>query len=85
MLQFIKNIFAVLFQKKTWVGYINSSINTSELPKLLKGVLNPLSGLKNKIQIDEHTCKRLNLLYAKHYQVENDLLLIWKGYRNLGN
>ncbi len=84
-IQFIKNIAMVLIQKKSWVGYINSTINTSELPKILKGVLNPMSGLKNKIQVDEHTCKRLNLLYAKHYQVENDLLIIWKAYRNLGN
>lgn len=83
-IQLLKNIFLVLFQKRTWVGYINSNINNSELPKLLPGILNPLSGLSTKIVNDHQTYKRLNLLYAKHYQIENDLTYIWKGYKNLG-
>lgn len=84
-IQFIKNIFAVLFQTRSWVGYINTTINNKELPKILKGIIDPSSALKNKLGHDEQTYKRLNLLYAKHYQIEKDLNLIWRGYKNLGN
>lgn len=84
-IQFIKNIFAVLFQTRSWVGYINTTINNKELPKILKGIIDPSSALKNNLGHDEQTYKRLNLLYAKHYQIEKDLNLIWRGYKNLGN
>jgi hypothetical protein len=82
--QFIKNIFSVLFQTRSWVGYINTTINNKELPKILKGIINPSVALKNNLGHDEQTYKRLNLLYAKHYQIEKDLNLIWRGYKKLG-
>ncbi len=82
---FLKNIFSVLFLQKSWVGYLNKEIDNKHLPKLKKGVLSPINGLQNKQTISDNTAKRLNLLYAKHYQVANDLLLIWRGYQHLGN
>lgn len=84
-LNFLKNIFSVLFLQKSWVGYLNKEIDIKHLPKLKKGVLSPMNGLQNKQTISDNTAKRLNLLYAKHYQVANDLLLIWRGYQHLGN
>jgi GT2 family glycosyltransferase len=84
-LNFLKNIFSVLFLQKSWVGYLNKEIDVKHLPKLKKGVLSPMNGLQNKQTISDNTAKRLNLLYAKHYQVANDLLLIWRGYQHLGN
>lgn len=83
-LHFIKNIFLVLIGKKSWVGYINNHIDNKDMPKIKKGILTPLDGLKRSIPEDDYTFKRLNLLYAKHYQMENDLTLIWRGYKNLG-
>ncbi len=82
---FLKNNFSVLFLQKSWVGYLNKEIDNKHLPKLKKGVLSPINGLQNKQTISDNTAKRLNLLYAKHYQVANDLLLIWRGYQHLGN
>lgn len=82
---FLKNIFSVMFLQKSWVGYLNKEIDNKHLPKLKKGVLSPINGLQNKQTISDNTAKRLNLLYAKHYQVANDLLLIWRGYQHLGN
>jgi GT2 family glycosyltransferase len=84
-LNFLKNIFSVLFLQKSWVGYLNREIDNKHLPKLKKGVLSPMNGLLNKQTVSDNTAKRLNLLYAKHYQVANDLLLIWRGYQHLGN
>lgn len=84
-LNFLKNIISVLFLQKSWVGYLNREIDNKHLPKLKKGVLSPMNGLLNKQTVSDNTAKRLNLLYAKHYQVANDLLLIWRGYQHLGN
>lgn len=84
-LNFLKNIFLVLFLQKSWVGYLNREIDNKHLPNLKKGVLSPMNGLLNKQTVSDNTAKRLNLLYAKHYQVANDLLLIWRGYQHLGN
>lgn len=81
--QFVVNCFDVLLLRKSWVGYINTTIDNHHLPKIRKGILNPSDGLKKGMQFDEHTSKRLNLLYAKHYQLDKDLLLLWRGYRKL--
>ncbi len=82
-LQFLKNIWEVVTLKKSWVGYINTTIDNQHLPKIKKGILNPADGLKNSVLLDEHTSKRLNLLYAKHYQLDKDLVLMWRAYRRL--
>lgn len=77
---FLKNIFSVLFGKKTWVGYSGKDIH---LPKIKEGIFSPLDSFSNKIT-DENTINRLNFLYAKDYSAINDLEIIWKGMRNLG-
>jgi hypothetical protein len=79
---FIKNIFAVLFGFKSWVGY--SSQTNEQLPKLKPSVLSPADGITN-IVINDDTRNRLNLTYSKDYRVENDLNLMWKAKRKLGN
>ncbi len=81
---FIRNLFAVLTLRNSWVGYVNHVIDNRHLPSIKKGILNPVDGLSSNHQINDITAKRLNLLYAKHYQLENDLILIWRGYKNLG-
>jgi len=82
---FILNIFQVLFARKTWVGYCNTtSDNTKRLPKLRTGVLNPASALHYK-EIPDDTLDRLNLLYARDYKTKNDINLIFKGIRKLDN
>ena len=84
---FVKNIFglfgnsfAVLFGKKTWVGYSGNLF--SSLPKIKKGVLNS-SDVLSKIPSSD-ALNRLNLLYARNYTSANDLEIILKAYRQLG-
>ena len=83
-------IYNVLFGNKSWVGYIlnNNNVNAAEtienLPRIRPGILSPLDALKLD-QLNDSTIDRLNFLYAKDYEVANDLDIIWKGIRNLGN
>lgn len=79
---FIKNIFLVLIGKITWVGY-GDELN-EHLPKIKTSVLSPADAIKN-ISLTAETRNRLNLTYSKDYKVENDLNIIWKCIRNLGN
>lgn len=78
----LRNIFLVIGGKRSWVGYAHVQGN-EHLPKIKKGILSPVDGLARKHDIDEMTAKRLNLLYAKHYQVDNDLLVLWRGFTRL--
>lgn len=84
-INFLSNIFKVLLARKTWVGYCKTgSQNTAMLPDLRPGVLNPAAALHFK-ELTTDTLDRLNLLYARDYKTKNDLNMILKGLRNLGN
>lgn len=80
---FLKNIFSVLFGAKSWVGYGNDKHD--HLPKLRPSVLSPADAIKNNISINAATRDRLHLAYSKDYKIENDLNIVWKGLRKLGN
>lgn len=82
---FLKNIGLVLIGKKTWVGYIEQQSKETQrtLPAIQPGVLSLLDGLKLQ-NVPHHTVERLNFFYAKDYRVEDDLEIIWKGWRKLG-
>lgn len=77
----LKNIFRVLIGKKSWVGYKKTN-QKQELPKIKEGVLNPVDYLSSLP--DETTIYRLNQLYAKDYKIINDLQIILKSWRLLG-
>jgi len=79
---FVSNIFAVLFGAKSWVGYCGIADHQS-LPKIRKGVICPVDAL-NQPQVAPEVAERLNMLYAKDYRSSNDLTLIRKGFRKLG-
>lgn len=78
-----KNAISCLLGKKSWVGYHPSGSNSFDLPKIKPGILTPLDGSAIKELTDESTINRLNLLYAKDYELFKDVEIIWKGYRNL--
>lgn len=83
---FFKNIFSVLFGKKTWVGFAHQVLSDDahvHLPRLRDGVLSPLDQLQKQVT-DVGTIHRLNVLYARDYNVYKDLAVIGKGYKNLG-
>lgn len=78
---FLKNIFKVLGGEFSWVGFTqNDHIN---LPKIKKGVISPVSYISQK-NLDPSTVHRLNLLYAKDYNLSTDLELIFRSWRHLG-
>lgn len=79
-----QNAWQVLMGKKTWVSYVPQRQQQEKLPALPEGVLSPLSPLSIKVAT-ERTLQRINLLYAKDYQWQTDIEIIWKAYRKLGD
>jgi GT2 family glycosyltransferase len=80
--RFLPNIFHVLIGKKSWVGY--AAPQNFNLPKLKPGILSPVSALALS-KLDQPTIERLDFFYAKDYDLEKDLDILWKGYRELGS
>ncbi len=81
---FFLNIFRVFFGKKTWVGFYPLKKQKHKLPKIKKGVLNPLDSVKFNNREDE-TISQLNLLYARDYSPAKDINIIFFAIRKLGN
>jgi len=75
---YFQRIFEVLVGRKSWVGYIPEAEQQNNLPTIRPGVFSPLDAIRLK-EINEHTIKRMNFLYAKDYNTSNDLDIIWKG------
>jgi hypothetical protein len=81
---YLRNIFLVMFARKTWVGYCyTETLDSDKFPRLKPGVLNPAAALSSK-NLNESTLERLNLLYARDYKIKNDINIILKGFRHLG-
>lgn len=79
---FLRNLFQVLFGRKTWVAYAESSTKL-RLPKIRNGVIPvnfKLKGLNSGGEVNE----RLNVVYARNYQVRKDLRLLFNAWRDLG-
>ena len=79
--KFFSNWMAVAFGKKTWVGYAQPSAH--QLPAIKPGIITTSSGF-DKLHLDPETLSKIDLLYARHYSVSNDLKLLWQNYRKLG-
>ncbi len=81
--QFFSNCLAVLFAKKTWIGYATTEKN---LPKLYRAVIAcngiPVSA---KQLLPVENLAMLDYWYARDYEPSGDLKLIWKVYRKLGD
>lgn len=76
--QTIKNIFLVLIQKKTWVGYGGEPVDYTFLPPLPKAVIAyPLSDWH--IEYQELYYRDKNLEYAKSYAFLSDLGILFKN------
>jgi GT2 family glycosyltransferase len=73
-----RNIYQVIKGSKTWVGYATVS---ATLPFLKKGIITPLG---NSRELSETLLERSDRLYAKNYDWWQDMVLIFRNYRNLG-
>ena len=80
--KFLRNILQVAAGRKSWVGF--SDNNSLNLPGIKKGVLTPSSGLQTN-QLTEATLHRLDKLYAKEYNVNTDVRLIFENISCLGS
>lgn len=79
-----KNIFLVLFSRRSWVGFSPGSLHEGhKLPQIKKGVLSPLDGFPGRTIIRE-TAAQLDMTYARDYKPTNDLIILFKGYKMLG-
>jgi lipopolysaccharide/colanic/teichoic acid biosynthesis glycosyltransferase len=78
----IANICAVLVGKKTWVGFKNEK-NLKQFPHAKQGVLHPSIATAG-IAFTEEDLSAIELNYARHYSAANDLSLLIRNYRKLG-
>jgi O-antigen biosynthesis protein len=80
---FFANCFAILFAQKTWISY---TVNGKHLPVLKKGVIGsngvPLSAAQ---QLPAESLQMVDYWYARDYEPANDVKMIWKLYRKLGD
>ncbi|MFI5172276.1 MAG: nucleoside-diphosphate sugar epimerase/dehydratase, partial [Chitinophagales bacterium] len=91
---FIKNIFRVLSNKKTWVGYVRmevspsgtdmNQLNQTALPVLKTGILQPLNHVKQPL-LDQQMATRINFIYARDYRVTSDMEIVMSGFSQLGD
>lgn len=85
-LNFLANIFKVLFGFNTWVGY--GEIQNSEFRirsnSRKKGIIFPADVSLNGAAVNPEVAERINKIYAKDYSAVNDVKIILKGLRKLG-
>lgn len=79
---FVRNLFDVLFGRKSWVG-LRLTVSESEKP-LAPGVLHPADAYPNNAFSDEMLV-RLEEIYARDYSVHNDLGIMTKSFGKLGS
>lgn len=79
-LNFVKNMFLVVFGVKSFVGYCKTADLTG-LPALKPAILNPLDPSDN--ELDKLFAGKANILYAKDYSIIGDISLIFKSFKKL--
>ena len=77
-----KNIINVFKGKFTWVGYSKAFGLKNELPVLKSSVLSPLDRFNDE-NLEEETIERINIRYAKDYNLLNDLTILIKGLKRI--
>ncbi|MEY4593925.1 MAG: hypothetical protein RIQ47_335 [Bacteroidota bacterium] len=80
---YFTNLMSVIWGHRTLVGFATLNENGTELPQVRRGILSITEGMEPSVT-DDTTLLRLNLLYAKDYQVVKDAIIVLKGLRNLG-
>ena len=82
--QYLKNLFAIVFGKYSFVGYdTKNQVFFKQLPKIKKGVLN-FGDLSRDHRLFSSTPEKFNLIYAKDYNIRVDLYLIRTQFKKLG-
>jgi O-antigen biosynthesis protein len=84
-LKFIKNMLRLIVGKITLVGYIqHEQTSESKLPFIKKGILNPMDSKKiRETTRNSISSQKINLLYAKNYNLNKDIQLLWENFNAL--
>lgn len=77
---FVRNIFAVLSGKKSWVGVRHDGQAEHPLPE---GVSHPVDAYPNS-DFSEAMERRAEEIYTRNYSVRNDLSILLGGFSKLG-
>lgn len=77
------NAFRVLKGESSWVGYDPRDRNEHLLPRIKRGIVSPAVG--DVSGLPPEGLHHLNLLYARDYNVSDDLRLVWEQRRLLGS
>jgi hypothetical protein len=82
-LAFFGNCLRVIFAKRTWIGY---TINGKPLPELRKAIIG-CNGIpvNTKQQLPAESLQMVDYWYARDYEPVQDIRLLWRNYRKLGN
>ncbi len=78
------NMLLVLAGKYSWVGYHpETATYNGPLPRIRKGILTPVDQFRrNSLSTD--AINRINILYAKDYDIMTDFRILFRGIRKLG-
>lgn len=79
-LLFFKNVFAVLWRKKTWVGY---ALDKDNLPAIKKGVLTSTTLPAAMNDLPAESLLLSDEWYATYYSAAMDIKKIIRGYKYL--
>ena len=79
--RFFNNALAVLTGRKTWVGYL---LPLRSLPPLRPGILGPNGKKDPERHLPEDSLHMVDYWYAHNYDPSDDLLVIFRNYRQLG-
>jgi O-antigen biosynthesis protein len=79
-LRFFKNVFDVLFLRKTWVGY---ALPNNNLPRIKKGVLTTTGVASSLNSLPRQSLESSDKWYARDYAVWQDIVMIRRGYKFL--
>jgi GT2 family glycosyltransferase len=81
---FISNILKVLSGRISWVGFYTANDEAAKgLPTLKSGILTPADAFQG-MDLETNTLRNLNLLYAKNYEMTEDLKIVFRGLSNAG-
>ncbi|MDW8393869.1 MAG: glycosyltransferase [Chitinophagales bacterium] len=82
--QLLTHLVLVLRGQRTWVGYGGMPSAYAHLPRIKPGIFTTLDVLPRAAQLDEQAIHRLNFLYAKDYNVGQDLAVLLRNWKRLG-
>jgi GT2 family glycosyltransferase len=88
--QFVFNCFKVILGNRSWVGYKKlpqsetEKPNLKTLPLIREGIVSAFD-VQTAFESEIENIKRINLLYSKDYSVWNDIGILLKGIKILGN